>query len=320
MCARKIQVFCQWIDYIKSLSIVIVETESFYDMRITRKEALKGLASVSIMGPISIASATKAGERSFGNQTFKHSVCRWPYGGKSLEELCEYAIEIGIDSIELLDPQDIKVAQSYGLTCAMANQVPLNLTEGFNDPSLHKKLQEEYFELIPIITDLGINNIICFSGNRRDGLTEEQGVEHCAVGLEPVVKKAAEYNVNIVMELLNSKVDHVGYQCDHTSWGIALCEKLGLDNFKLLYDIYHMQIMEGDVIRTICDNIDYIAHFHTGGVPGRNEIDETQELNYKAIMEAISELGFEGFVAQEFIPKNEDVFASLRQGVEICSV
>lgn len=265
-------------------------------------------------------SEEKTKKKSLKRQSFKHSVCRWPYGGKSLEELCEYAVEIGIDSIELLDPKDIKVAQSYGLTCAMANQVPLNLTEGFNDPSLHEKLKEEYFELIPTIAELGIKNIICFSGNRREGLTEEQGMENCATGLEPVVKKASEHGLNIVMELLNSKVDHVGYQCDHTSWGVALCEKLGVDNFKLLYDIYHMQIMEGDVIRTIRDNIDYIAHFHTGGVPGRNEIDETQELNYKAIMEAISGLGFEGFVAQEFIPTNENEFASLKQGVEICSV
>ncbi len=289
-------------------------------MKITRKEALKGLAGASLMGPMMFSDNTKIQKTATANQTFKHSVCRWPYGGKSLEELCEYAVEIGIESVELLDPPDIKIAQSYGLTCAMANQVPLNLTEGFNDPGLHEKLQKEYFELIPIIADLGITNIICFSGNRRDGLTEEQGIEYCAVGLEPVVKKAAEYNLNIVMELLNSKVDHAGYQCDHTSWGVALCEKLGMDNFKLLYDIYHMQIMEGDVIRTIRDNIDYIAHFHTGGVPGRNEIDETQELNYKAIMEAISEIGFDGFVAQEFIPTNDDIFASLKQGVDICTI
>ena len=289
-------------------------------MKISRKEALKGLAGVSLIGPLAITSGDNGMNASKRSQTFKHSVCRWPYGSKSLEELCEFAVEIGIESVELLDPEDIKVAQRYGLTCAMANQVPLSLTDGFNNPKLHEKLQEEYFKLIPVIAGLGIKNIICFSGNRREGLTEEQGIEYCAKGLEPVVKKAAEENINIVMELLNSKVDHKGYQCDHTSWGVALCEKLGMDNFKLLYDIYHMQIMEGDVIRTIRDNIDYIAHFHTGGVPGRNEIDETQELNYKAIMEAISELGFNGFVAQEFIPANEDIFASLKKAVDICSV
>ncbi len=289
-------------------------------MKITRKEALKGLAGVTLINPLLSSEKESDSKTSKRGQTFRHSVCRWPYNGKSLEELCEFAQEIGIESVELLDPEDIKIAQSFGLTCAMANQVPLSLSDGFNDISIHDKLQKEYFELIPVIADLGITNIICFSGNRREGLTEEQGIENCAVGLEPVVKKAAEYNLNIVMELLNSKVDHAGYQCDHTSWGVDLCEKLGLDNFKLLYDIYHMQIMEGDVIRTIRENINYIAHFHTGGVPGRNEIDETQELNYKAIMEAISDLNFEGFVAQEFIPTNADVFASLKQGVEICSV
>ncbi|MEQ9309053.1 MAG: TIM barrel protein [Balneolaceae bacterium] len=289
-------------------------------MKITRKEALKGIAGVSLTGALRLSTKEEKDHKKQSMQSFKHSVCRWPYSGKTLEELCEFANEIGIESIELLNPPEIETVQKYGLTCAMANQVPLNLTDGFNNPELHEQLQKEYFDLIPKISDLGITNIICFSGNRFEGLSEVQGIENCAMGLEPVVKKAAEYNIQIVMELLNSKVDHVGYQCDHTSWGVALCEKLGLDNFKLLYDIYHMQIMEGDVIRTIRDNIDYITHFHTGGVPGRNEIDDSQELNYKAITEAISGLGFDGFVAQEFIPKNEDVFASLKQGVEICTV
>ena len=289
-------------------------------MKISRREALKGIASVPLLGGLSLSGLSGEKKPANKTRTFKHSVCRWPYNGKSLEELCEAAVDIGIDSIELLNPEDFETIKSYGLTCAMANQVPLNLTEGFNDPSLHAQLLKGYEEVFPKVADAGFSNVICFSGNRRDGLTDEQGIENCAAGLDPVVKKAKEYGLTVCMELLNSKVDHKGYQCDHTSWGVALCEKLGQDNFKLLYDIYHMQIMEGDVIRTIRENIDYIAHFHTGGVPGRNEIDETQELNYKAIMEAISELGFQGFVAQEFIPLNKDVFASLRQGVEICSV
>lgn len=289
-------------------------------MKITRKEALKGIAGASIAGVLRLSPEEKETKKKLSSQTVKHSVCRWPYSGKSLEELCEFAVEIGIESIELLNPPEIKIVQEYGLTCAMANQVPLNLTEGFNNPKLHEQLQKGYFDLIPKIADLGITNIICFSGSRFEGLTEEQGIENCAIGLEPVVKNAAEYDIKIVMELLNSKVDHKGYQCDKTSWGAGLCEKLGLDNFKLLYDIYHMQIMEGDVIRTIRTYKDYIAHYHTGGVPGRNEIDETQELNYKAIMQAITETGFEGFVAQEFIPTNNDIFASLKQGVEICTV
>lgn len=289
-------------------------------MKITRKAAIKGIASLPLIGALG-TTASEASQRPTKNkQTFKHSVCRWPYSGKSLEELCEFAVSIGIESIELINPEDFETVKSYGLTCAMVNQVPISLTDGFNDPSLHEQLYKDYEALFPKVAEAGFTNVICFSGNRREGLSEEQGIENCATGLDPVVKKAKEYGLNVVMELLNSKVDHKGYQCDHTAWGVALCEKLGLDNFKLLYDIYHMQIMEGDVIRTIRDNIDYIAHFHTGGVPGRNEIDDTQELNYKAIMEAISDLDFKGFVAQEFIPARKDVFASLKQGVDICSV
>ena len=290
-------------------------------MSISRREAIKNLAGASILGVLpSISSDENSSKRTGNNkQTFKHSVCRWPYNSKSLEELCEVAVDAGISSIELINPGDYETVKSYGLTCAMANCVPLSLTDGFNNPDLHEKLKQEYFDLIPQVAEAGFKNIICFSGN-RNGLDDETGIENCAVGLEPVVKRAAEYDLNIVMELLNSKVDHADYQCDHTEWGVGLCEKLGLDNFKLLYDIYHMQIMEGDIIATIRKYHPYIAHYHTGGVPGRNEIDETQELNYKAIMEAISATGFEGYVAQEFIPKREDIFASLKQGIDICSI
>lgn len=288
-------------------------------MDITRKEALKSLAGLTFAGTFGLPSAKNIQKSALKNQPFKHSVCRWPYSGKSLEELCEAATDIGIRSIELLNPEDFSTIKKHGLTCAMVNCVPLSLTDGFNDTSIHEKLKNEYFVLFPKVADAGFKNIICFSGNRK-GLTDEQGLENCAIGLEPVVKKAEEYGLTICMELLNSKIDHPDYQCDHTEWGVALTEKLGLDNFKLLYDIYHMQIMEGDIIATIRKYSEHIAHYHTGGVPGRNEIDETQELNYKAIIEAISKTGFNGYVGQEFIPTNDDVFNSLRQGVEICSV
>lgn len=290
-------------------------------MKVSRREAIKGITGASIVSflPVMDAESKTVSSGKTRNRKFKHSVCRWPYSGKSLEELCEAAVDIGIDSVELLNPDDFEIIKQYGLTCAMANSVPLSLTDGFNDPSIHEKLRQEYFDLIPIVAEAGFDKIICFSGNRK-GLDDQAGLENCATGLEPVVKRAAEFNLTICMELLNSKVDHVDYQCDHTEWGVALCEKLGEPNFKLLYDIYHMQIMEGDIIATIRKHHSYIAHYHTGGVPGRNEIDATQELNYRAIMEAISETGFDGFVAQEFIPTNTDVFASLKQGVEICNV
>ena len=179
--------------------------------------------------------------------------------------------------------------------------------------------QKEYMLNIPKAAEAGLKNVICFSGN-TNGLSSEQGLENCAKGLEPILKVAAKYNIKVCMELLNSKVDHKDQQCDHTEWGVKLCEKIGSDSFRLLYDIYHMQIMEGDVIATITKHAKYIAHYHTGGVPGRHEIDETQELFYPAVMRAILKTGFNGFVAQEFIPSKTDKLASLKAGVLVCDV
>ena len=248
-----------------------------------------------------------------------HSVCQWCYGDIPLEKLCEAAKDIGIKSIDLLGPTQWSVAAKYGLTCAMGYASDLGLNKGFNDPANHEKFLKDYSMNIPKAADAGLKNLICFSGN-ANGLSSEKGLENCARGLEPILKVARQYNMLISMELLNSKVDHKDYQCDHTEWGVKLCEKLGSENFKLLYDIYHMQIMEGDVIATIKKNFKYISHFHTGGVPGRHEIDETQELNYPSIMRAINELGFKGFVAQEFIPARPDKLNSLKQCVGICDV
>ncbi|MEX0719214.1 MAG: TIM barrel protein [Balneolaceae bacterium] len=288
-------------------------------MKISRKDAIKSLAGLSLTSYVGLPSLNFKKAEKNNKRTFKHSVCQWPYGNNTLEEICEAAVEIGIDSVELLDPKDWPTVQKYGLTCAMANSGPYHIPKGFNNPEYHEQLQKDYEDLIPKAAEAGLPNIICFSGN-REGMDDETGLENCAVGLEPLVKLAEKLDIVVCMELLNSKVDHPDYQCDHTEWGVKLVDKIGSDHFKLLYDIYHMQIMEGDIIATIRDYSDYIGHYHTGGVPGRNEIDETQELNYKAIMEAISETGFDGFVGQEFIPTNEDVFSSLKQGVEICSV
>lgn len=299
-----------------------------------RKDAIKGILASAIGAKVggvmatnphssqeraTLLSTADGATRQSSAQGFKHSVCRWTFSATPLEELCKKAKQLGIDSIELLDPEDISFVQQQGLSCAMANSVPLSLTDGFNDPSIHEKLQSEYRALIPIIADLGVQNIICFSGNRK-GLSDEQGLENCAIGLDPVVKMAQEYGLTIVMELLNSKVSHPDYQCDHTPWGVELCEKIGSDHFKLLYDIYHMQVMEGDVIATIQKYHPYIAHYHTAGVPGRNEIDDTQELNYPAIMRAINETGYTGFVGQEFIAKAEDPFTSLADAIQRCTV
>jgi len=248
-----------------------------------------------------------------------HSVCQWCYNDIPLESLCESAKDIGIKSIDLLNSTQWETAAKYGLTCAMAYGSTLGITKGFNNPQYHEQLLKEYNENIPKAQNAGLKNVICFSGN-IEGITSEQGLENCARGLAPVLKIASKHNITMCMELLNSKVDHHDYQCDHTTWGVKLCEKIGSDNFKLLYDIYHMQIMEGDVIATIKKYSKYIAHYHTGGVPGRHEIDESQELFYPAIMRAIIDTGFKGYVAQEFIPGKPDKIASLRQGINICDV
>lgn len=259
------------------------------------------------------------GKDGIEDQSYGHSVCRWCFNGIELEELCEASQEMGIKSIEIIGPDDWKVVAKYGLTCGMGNAPFINLNDGINNPKNHAELQQKYPGLLQQAADMGIPNIICFSG-KRNGISDEEGLEQCAIGLEPIVKEAEKLGVMVSMELLNSKVNHPDYQCDRTDWGVRLVEKLASPNFKLLYDIYHMQVMEGDVIATIRKYNEYFCHYHTAGVPGRNEIDDSQELNYPAIMKAIQETGYKGWVAQEFIPKRDDKIASLRQGIEICSI
>lgn len=285
-----------------------------------RKQAIKTIAATaaaSVALP-ELAKAMNTLSPELKNN-INHSVCQWCYPDIPLEDLVTSSKEIGLSSVELLTAEQWPVAIKHGLTCAMGYATSFGLTKGFNDLSLHEQLLKDFTANIPKAADAGLKNVICFSGNAK-GLSYEQGLENCAKGLDPVLKIAARHNITVCMELLNSKVDHKDYQCDHTAWGVQLCEKLGSENFKLLYDIYHMQVMEGDVVATIRKHHKYIAHYHTGGVPGRNEIDETQELYYPAIMQAIVDTGFKGFVAQEFIPKRPDKIASLKKCVGICDV
>lgn len=257
-----------------------------------------------------------------------HSVCRWCYNGVSIEEICEAGQKFGLKSVELLQPEEVATIRKFDMTCAIVSNPTAKADDGqsvggitlaWNRPQYHAVLTEAYKKQLKKCADLGLKNLICFSGN-RDGMDDQEGIENCAKGLKQLLPYAEELGVTLTMELLNSKVDHHDYMCDHTEWGAALCEKIGSDHFKLLYDIYHMQIMEGDVIATIRKHHSWISHYHTGGVPGRNEIDETQELFYPAIMRAIVETGYAGFVGQEFIPKRADKLASLQQGVTICTV
>ncbi|MDX1952723.1 MAG: TIM barrel protein [Verrucomicrobiota bacterium] len=285
---------------------------------VSRRTALKSAATATAFFGIAsgMVSRSHAAERK-GN--INHSVCRWCYGKIPLEELCKASKEMGISSVELQGPNEWPILKQFGLTCAMANGAGMGIEKGFNRIEHHEALVKSYEEVIPLVAKAGLTNIICFSGNRA-GLSDEDGIKNCAIGLKKLMPVAEKHKINVVMELLNSKVNHADYQCDHTAWGVEVCKAVGSERFKLLYDIYHMQIMEGDVIATIRKFHPYIAHYHTGGVPGRNEIDETQELYYPPIMKAIVETGFKGHVAQEFIPKRPDALASLKQGVDICDV
>jgi hydroxypyruvate isomerase len=257
-----------------------------------------------------------------------HSVCKWCYPKVALDDLCAAGKEMGLTSVELLQPSDYPTLQKYGMACAMTSNPSIKGPDGkdlghipraFNRKEHHDLLVQAYEPQIAAVADAGFKNLICFSGN-RDGLDDETGLKNCAEGLKRLMPLAEKKGVIICMELLNSRVNHPDYMCDKSAWGIELCKQVGSANFKLLYDIYHMQIMEGDVIATIRKSHEYFAHYHTGGVPGRHEIDDTQELNYPAIMKAIVETGHAGHVAQEFIPAHPDVLASLKQAVGICDV
>jgi hydroxypyruvate isomerase len=248
-----------------------------------------------------------------------HSVCRWTYNFLSVDDLCKAVKQIGFAAIDLVGPKDWPTLQQHGVYSSMCNGAEINLVNGWNNTQYHPTLIKNYTDHIQLVAKAGYKNLICFSGN-RNGMDDETGLKNCVQGLKQIIGLAEKNNVIIHMELLNSKVDHKDHMCDHSKWGVELCKQLGSPNFKLLYDIYHMQIDEGDVIRTIKDNHQYFGHYHTAGVPGRHEIDESQELFYPAIMNAIVQTGFKGYVAQEFIPVKEDKIGSLKKAVETCDV
>ena len=271
--------------------------------------------------------ATKSIEASVGKNV-NHSVCKWCYSGISMDDLCVAGKEFGLQSIEIVAPDQMETLKKHDMTCAMVANPTAKATDGkkvggigrsWNESQYHDVLVEVYEKQIRDAHNAGLKNVICFSGNRR-GMDDEVGMNNCAEGIKRLMPLCEELGMTISMELLNSKKNHPDYMCDRTTWGVELCKKIGSDQFKLLYDIYHMQIMEGNVIATIKKYHSFISHYHTGGVPGRAEIDDTQELYYPAIVKAILETGYTGYIGQEFIPKREDKLASLQQGVEICDI
>lgn len=292
--------------------------------KLSRRSALQTLtggaavlAAASSLSHRLTAAEAAAGAKLKGR--INHSVCKWCYDNIPLEEFCQAGKEMGLQSVELLEVKDFPTLKKHGLTCAVVSGVPGGIGSGLNRVENHDKIVEFMERTLPAAAEFGAPTVICFSGDRK-GLDDEKGLENCAIGLKRIAPVAEKHKVTVIMELLNSKVNHKDYQCDYSKWGVELCKRVGSERFKLLYDIYHMQIMEGDICATIKANHQYFGHYHTGGVPGRNEIDDTQELNYPRIMQEIVNTGFKGFVAQEFIPKRPDKLASLKQGVQICDV
>lgn len=293
-----------------------------------RRNILKGLALSGVSASLTanaLSNNVSSGVES-SHKTLKgnihHSVSRWTYGNLSLDALCILVKKIGFSAIDLVGPEDWPILKKHGVDSSMCNGAELGLEDGFIHTQLHDELEARYLEHIDLVADAGYKNLICFSGNAR-GMSTEQGLKNALAGLKRIMPHAEKRGVIIQMELFNSKIDHPDYMADNSAWGIALCKALHSPNFKLLYDIYHMQISEGDIIRTIQDNHQYFGHYHTAGVPGRNEIDDTQELFYPAIAKAIVKTGFTGYLAQEFVPtpsSTEGKNTSLSEAIHICDV
>lgn len=286
------------------------------------KNLVAGTAALAFTNRINASTNDVADDKLPLKGNINHSVCQWTYSYLSLEELCLLVKKLGFAAIDLIGPKDWPTLKKHGVDSSMCNGAQISLTQGWNDKQYHPTLIKNYTEHIELVAAAGYKNLICFSGN-RNGMDDATGMRNCVDGLKQIMGLAEKKGVIIQMELFNSKVDHKDYMCDKSTWGVELCKQLGSPNFKLLYDIYHMQINEGDVIHTIKDNHQYFGHYHTAGVPGRNEIDESQELFYPAIMKAIVATGYKGYVAQEYIPtgkESKDKIAALKKAIKICDV
>ena len=294
--------------------------------KINRRNVIKTMA----IGSTSLAFPMIENKSSLSDFPLKgninHSVCQWCYGDMSLDALAQEVKKIGLVGIDLIGSEGWDILKKHNLTSTMCygdleGKSTRSLTNGWCDKKYHDELISNYSRHIKLVADAGWTNLICFSGSRR-GISDKKGLQNCIEGLNQIIPLAEKHGVVLHMELLNSKVDHSDYMCDNSEWGVSLCKELSSENFKLLYDIYHMQIMEGDLIHTIQKNYKFYGHYHTAGVPGRHEIDSSQELYYPAIMEAILKTGFKGIVAQEFIPKDRvnNGLNSLTDAVRSCDV
>jgi hydroxypyruvate isomerase len=284
---------------------------------VTRRAALKAGLAATALAPFA---AIVRGEESVvpRKNRIHQSVCRWCYKDTPLEQLCAYAAQIGLKGVDLLQPEEYEIPHRYGIIATMGYAGGGTIPDALNRLEHHDAIEAAFRTNIPLAAKAGVPNVITFSGNRR-GMADDEGARNTIVGLNRVKKIAEDNGVTICMELLNSKVNHPDYMCDHTAWGVHVVQEVNSPNVKLLYDIYHMQIMEGDLIATIRENIAWLGHFHTGGVPGRHELDNTQEVQWDGVMRAIADAGFKGYVAHEFLPVR-DPFTSLRAAADLCDV
>ncbi len=282
---------------------------------ITRREALAS-AGAAALAAVSVGAAE--GGRVVQKGRLKQSVCRWCYGKIPLPDFCKAVSEIGLTAIDLIEEKEWPLLAEHGLICSMGWKMGGDIPNGLNDPANHDLIVNGLLTTLPKAAKAKVPNLIAFFGNRK-GRSDEDAIKNCVVGLNRVKKAAEEHGVTVCVELLNSKVDHKDYQGDRTWFGVEVVRQVDSPRVRLLYDIYHMQIMEGDVIRTIRDNKQWIAHFHTGGVPGRHELDDTQELNWRTVAKAIADTGYAGYVAHEFVP-TRDPLTSLREAVALCDV
>jgi hydroxypyruvate isomerase len=283
---------------------------------VSRRSLLKSSVAASVLS--SLPEILNAEDTIVRKKRIRQSVCRWCYQKTPLDELCASAAQMGLLGVDLLQPDEYEVPRRHGLICTMAYADAGTIPDALNRTEHHDAIEAALRINIPLAAKAGVPNVITFSGNRR-GMADEEGARNVIAGLNRVKKIAEDHGVTICLELLNSKVDHRDYMADHTGWGVQVVEEVNSPNVKLLYDIYHMQIMEGDLIATIRKNIEWIGHFHTGGVPGRHELDSTQEIQWDGVMRAIAATGFRGYVAHEFLPLN-DPMTSLRAAVDLCDV
>jgi hydroxypyruvate isomerase len=287
---------------------------------VSRRNVIKGFAALAAVRGTKMGEAQPPGQQVSAARKgrIRQSVCRWCYESIALDDLCAFAANIGLKGIDLLQPEEWNIPQRHGLICTLGYAGGGDIGNALNRVENHKGIEAAFRRNIPLAARLGVPSVITFSGNRQ-GMPDEEGARNTVIGLNRLKKIAEDNGVTINLELLNSRKDHHDYMADHTAWGVRVVQEVDSPRVKLLYDIYHMQIMEGDLIQTIRDNIAWIGHFHTGGVPGRHELNDQQEVQWDGVMRAIASLNFKDFVAHEFVPTG-DPLTSLRQAVDLCDV